>query len=94
MELLQPIKKRSSNLLSNGKAPNGAQKYSKENCEQFEYKRILYKCINGGVVRVKQDKTRCTQSNNISYEFPIHLNFKRKKNVTNVPHHIAITTMQ
>jgi hypothetical protein len=34
----QPINIRSSNLLSNEKLPNGAQKYSKEDCEQFKYK--------------------------------------------------------
>ncbi len=52
----QPINIRSSNLLSKEKLSNGSQRCSKVVCEQFQYKRIVYKCINGGVVRAKQDK--------------------------------------
>jgi hypothetical protein len=62
----QPMNIRSSNLLSNEKSSNGAQRCSKEDCEKFEYKRIVYKWINGGVDRANQDKMRCTQSNKIS----------------------------
>ncbi len=69
----QPINIRSSNLLSNEKLSNGSQRCSKVVCEQFQYKRIVYKCINGGVVRAKQDKTRCTQSNNIFFIFILRI---------------------
>jgi hypothetical protein len=61
----QPINIRSSNLLSNEKLSNGAQKCSKEDCEQFEYKRILYKCINGGDVRAKLRKLKNTKMHQV-----------------------------
>jgi hypothetical protein len=75
----QPINIRSSNLLSNEKSSNGAQRCSKEDCEKFEYKRKVNKCINCGVVRAKQDKTRCTQSNIISRDFSMNWNSDKKK---------------
>ena len=55
----QPINIRSSNYLKSEKNSKGEPKvFNQEQLDKCEYKKIIYKCINGGADRTNKEKKK------------------------------------
>ena len=76
----QPINIRSSNYLKSEKNSKGEPKvFNQEQLDKCEYKKIIYKCINGGADRTNKDKEKNTKSNNVGCPFYLNWNYNEKK---------------